>query len=73
MKTRKQGNALVLTVPRKFGLEEGQEFIAMKSSNGGITYIPKEKNIFVEAFEKNEDLRTEDEFLEDKPVGREMI
>lgn len=74
MKTRKQGNAIVLTVPTKFNIEPNQEFVAIKGEMGSITYVPKVKNIFKEALDKNEDLRFEDEFEEDSQlVGREEV
>lgn len=30
MKTRKQGNGIVLTIPAKFGIEENVEYLAVK-------------------------------------------
>lgn len=74
MKTRKQGNALVLTVPKKFNIQADKEFVAVKGELGSITYVPKINNIFEEALEKGEDLRFEDGFTEDSHlVGREEI
>ena len=74
MKTRKQGNTIVLTVPTKFNIEENQEYVAIKGEMGSITYVPKMKNIFREALENNEDLRFEDEFEEDTQLmGREEV
>ncbi|MCC5890244.1 MAG: AbrB family transcriptional regulator [Alkalibacterium sp.] len=74
MKTRKQGNAIVLTVPTKFNIEPDQEFVAIKGEMGSITYVPKVKNIFKEAMDNDEDLRFEDDFKEDnKLVGREEV
>ena len=58
MKARQQGNALVLTIPRKFNIAPDTEFVAFKGENGSITYVPKQKNIFKEAVEKNVSLRT---------------
>lgn len=49
MKTRRQGNAIVLTVPTKFGIDENVDYIAVKGPNDSITFIKKEKNIFDEA------------------------
>ncbi|MGX7394531.1 type II toxin-antitoxin system PemI/MazE family antitoxin [Carnobacterium mobile] len=66
MKTRKQGNVIVLTVPAKFNLQPGQEYVALKGELGSITYVPKVNNIFENALENNETLRFEDEFNEDK-------
>ena len=74
MKTRKQGNAIVLTVATKFNIKENQEYVAIKGEMGSITYVPKMKNIFREALENNEDLRFEDEFEEDTQLmGREEV
>jgi hypothetical protein len=74
MKTRKQGNAIVLTVPSKFNIEQDQEFVAVKGELGSITYIPKVENIFEKAVENEESLRFEDDFEDDKHlVGREEM
>ena len=74
MKTRKQGNAIVLTVPTKFNIEPDQEYMAIKGEMGSITYVPKVKNIFKESLENKEDLRFEDEFKEDSQlIGREEV
>lgn len=54
MKIRKQGNALVLTVPSKFDFQEGQEFIANKGELGSITFVPKIGSIFKDALEQNQ-------------------
>lgn len=43
MKTRKQGNAIVLTVPTKFGIEENVEYSAVKGEDDTITFIKKKK------------------------------
>lgn len=74
MKTRKQGNAIVLTVPTKFNLQPDQEYVAVKGELGSITYVPKVNNIFEKALENNETLRFEDEFNDDKElIGREEV
>lgn len=74
MKTRKQGNAIVLTVPTKFNLQPDQEYVAVKGELGSITYIPKVDNIFEKALDNNENLRFEDEFIEDTNLtGREEV
>lgn len=43
MKTRKQGNAIVLTVPTKFGIEENVEYSAVQGEDDTITFIKKKK------------------------------
>lgn len=74
MKTRRQGNAIVLTVPTKFNIPSDQEYVAIKGEYGSITYVPKLKNIFKEAIENDEVLRFKDDFDEDTHlVGREEV
>lgn len=73
MKTRRQGNAIVLTVPTKFGISENVEYIAVKGPDDSITFIKKEKNIFDEAAAKGEKLDATPGFPDDGPIGREMI
>lgn len=58
MKARLMDNDLVLTIPKKFNISAGTEFVASKSENGSITYIPKQENIFKKAVENQESLRT---------------
>lgn len=74
MKIRKQGNALVLTVPTNFNLQAGQEFIAIKGELGSVTFVPKIGNIFKDALDKGHSLRFNCEFIDDSQiVGREVI
>ncbi|GAA0354209.1 AbrB family transcriptional regulator [Alkalibacterium iburiense] len=73
IKTRKQGNAITVTVPKSLNVEAGEEYIVIKGDGGAFTYIPKEKNIFHEAYERGVDLRVEDEIEEDYPLGRELL
>lgn len=74
MKTRKQGNAIVLTVPTKFNIQPDKEYVAVKGELGSITYVPKIGNIFEQALDNDEDLHFEDEFEEDSnPTGREVF
>lgn len=35
-KTRKQGNSLVITLPAKLGIKEGEEFHIIKKENGTV-------------------------------------
>ncbi|MBU9789444.1 AbrB family transcriptional regulator [Lentilactobacillus sp. IMAU92037] len=46
MKVHKQGNSLVVTVPKKFGIKPGTEVIAVKGRNGSFYYVPKMSNPF---------------------------
>ncbi|MGX7196228.1 type II toxin-antitoxin system PemI/MazE family antitoxin [Enterococcus olivae] len=73
MKTRRQGNALVLTVPSKFGIEENVEYVAVKGRNEAIVFIKKKDNIFEEAFERGGKIDAGSEFSDDSTVGKEMI
>lgn len=74
MKTRKEEDAIILTVPAKFNLQPDQEYVAVKGELGSITYVPKVNNLFKNALENNETLRFEDEFNEDKKsFGREEV
>lgn len=73
MKTRRQGNAIVLTVPSKFGIEENVEYLAIKGANDSITFIKKKKNIFEEAVKNGEKIDASPGFPEERPVGKEMI
>lgn len=74
MKTRKQGDEIVLPVPSKFNIKADQEYVAVEGELGSITYIPKMKNIFNEALANKEDLRFEDDFEEDTQLkGGEEI
>ncbi|API87827.1 hypothetical protein BKP56_00030 [Marinilactibacillus sp. 15R] len=72
MKARKQGNSLTLSIPKKFGVEEGQEFMAFKGRRGGVVYVPVQEDIFEKALEEGRSLRYEESLEEIKPVGREM-
>ncbi|MBO0471054.1 AbrB family transcriptional regulator [Enterococcus sp. DIV0242_7C1] len=73
MKTRKQGNAIVLTIPAKFGIEENIDYIAIKGDDDSITFIKKKANLFKTAFEDNRELEVGDGFPDDNPVGKEQL
>lgn len=73
MKTRKQGNAIVLTVPTKFGIKENVEYIAIKGKNESVTFIKKQPNIFKEAVKNGQTIDAAPGFPDDEPVRREMI
>ena len=45
-KTRKQGNSLVITIPAKLGIKEGEEFLIIKKENGTVALIPKVEDFF---------------------------
>lgn len=46
VKTRKQGNALVITLEKSLDVKEGQEFYSVKQPNGTIALIPKVNDIY---------------------------
>ncbi|MGY3729975.1 hypothetical protein [Lactococcus termiticola] len=41
--TRKTGNSIILTVPSKFNIKEGNEFEPRIDENGVIQFIPVDK------------------------------
>lgn len=73
MKTRKQGNAIVLTIPAKFGIEENVEYLAVKGEDESITFIKKQLNIFKQAFENGKKIDVGEGFPEDSGMGRELF
>lgn len=73
MKTRKQGNAIVLTIPAKFGIEENIDYIAIKGEDESITFIKKQPNLFKVALEKNQKIEVGEGFPDDSAKGKELI
>lgn len=74
VKTRKQGNAVTVTVPKSLDVEPGKEYVVLKGENGAFTYVPKLEDIFEKAEKENLDLRPESDAWEnDETVGRESI
>lgn len=74
VKTRKQGNAITVTVPKSLNIEAGKEYVVVKGENGSFVYVPKVEDIFEKAETEGIDLRTENEWGDDlSPVGRELI
>lgn len=51
IKARKQGNSIMITIPRALGVEEGEEFFFIKKDNGTIMLIPKEEDHFASVTE----------------------
>lgn len=43
VKTRTQGNATVITIPRSFKIEPGRYFEFSRTENGGLMMTPVEK------------------------------
>ncbi|EHO51531.1 type II toxin-antitoxin system PemI/MazE family antitoxin [Lentilactobacillus kisonensis] len=49
MKIQKQGNTLIVTVPKKFEIKPGTEVIAIKGNGNSFSYIPKTQNPFTDS------------------------
>ncbi|MQS52579.1 type II toxin-antitoxin system PemI/MazE family antitoxin [Companilactobacillus mishanensis] len=73
MKTRKQGNALVISIPSKFNIPEGVEYIAMKQEDGSLIFTPKSENIFNSNKSEYQDLRPDEDYLAGKRTYREDV
>ncbi|EHO52105.1 type II toxin-antitoxin system PemI/MazE family antitoxin [Lentilactobacillus kisonensis] len=74
MKARKQGNTLVLSIPKQFQVTEGAEFMSTQAEDGSITYVPKTPNIYEDPKYSNQDLRVKDDILDsDKTTGHEEL
>jgi hypothetical protein len=74
VKARKQGNAVVLTVPATIKVEVNSEFYAIKNEDGGITYSPKIASIYDEDKYGQLGLYSEDEWGQEQELqGREII
>jgi antitoxin MazE len=75
VKTRRQGNSIMVTIPASFNIGENVEFEPIKDENGVISLLPVRHNIYTA--ESNYDLRKamEEENIGDNgtPVGREDI
>lgn len=70
MKVREQGNSLVVTVPKKFGIKPGTEVVAVKGRDGSFYYVPKMSNPFTDP---NVTFNHDKEEFDDSTVGREEI
>lgn len=69
MKVREQGNSLVVTVPKRFGIKSGTEVVAIKGKDGSFMYIPKMENPF-----KDDAVHFQhDEEFDGDSTGREEI
>ncbi|MGM0231385.1 AbrB family transcriptional regulator [Enterococcus sp. AZ091] len=69
-KTRKQGNSLVITIPAKLGLKEGEEFLIVKKENGTVALIPKIEDFFESA--KEGEFSLPELVIEYTPQGGEL-
>lgn len=72
VKARKQGNAVMVTLAKKFNIPEGKEFYITQEKDGTISLIPKIKDYFEGAGE-NEFVDEEDTLATNfKPLGSEL-
>ena len=46
IKTRKQGNSVIITIPASLGVAEGEEFYLQRSDNGIISLVPKIRDYY---------------------------
>lgn len=67
VKTRKQGNAVMVTLASKFNVPEGKTYYIIKESDGTISLIPKIEDYFINAKE-NEFVDQEDELAKNLEV-----
>ncbi|AOF48431.1 MULTISPECIES: type II toxin-antitoxin system PemI/MazE family antitoxin [Enterococcaceae] len=51
VKARKQGNAIMVTLAKKFNVSEGQEFYITQEKDGAISLIPKIEDYFADVVE----------------------
>lgn len=49
VKTRKQGNAIMVTLSKKLNIGEGEEFYITKEDDGTIALVPKVEDYFENA------------------------
>lgn len=70
VKTRKQGNSIMVTIPSALGIEAGEEFFVIKKDNGAVSLIPKVANPFENA--KDGEFYTPEENIEYIPNGNEL-
>lgn len=48
VKTRKQNDSLIITLPSEYNIKENTEYTPMIDENGVISFVPVVKNIFAE-------------------------
>ncbi|MFD1470893.1 type II toxin-antitoxin system PemI/MazE family antitoxin [Companilactobacillus mishanensis] len=46
VKTRKQGNSLMITIPASFNVKENEEYKPMIDENGILSFIPVHENVY---------------------------
>lgn len=60
VKTRKQGNSVMVTISSKFGVPEGKTYYITQETDGTISLIPKIEDYFAEV-KLNEYIDDEDD------------
>jgi hypothetical protein len=74
VKSRKQGNSIVVTLSSKLNIDEGKEFYVYKSASGAITLLPKVEDYFESLKKEDFELSDIDNFSVDyQPQGSEWI
>lgn len=73
VKSRKEGEAVTITIPKKINAEPGVEYYVLKGENGAFTCIPKEENVFKKSAREGRKINMDDEWMDDSPVGRELL
>ncbi|KRK89505.1 type II toxin-antitoxin system PemI/MazE family antitoxin [Lentilactobacillus sunkii] len=75
VKTRKQGNSLVITIPSEFKIDENVEYTPVKDENGVISFVPVHHNIFDENpnYDFKKALKEMDIQDNGKAVGKEDV
>ncbi|MGJ8730960.1 type II toxin-antitoxin system PemI/MazE family antitoxin [Listeria aquatica] len=70
VKARKQGNAIMVTIPSTLEVAMGEEFYVLQKKNGTLLFIPKVQNHFDQTEEGEFD--TPDlNWAYEEPKGRE--
>lgn len=72
VKTRKQGNSIMVTIASKFGVPEGADYYISKEEDGTIILIPKIKDYFENA-KAGEFIDEEDELAKSFVVESRML
>lgn len=71
-KARREGKSIIITIPEKLGVVEGEEFYMQRNDNGTILLVPKIHDYFAGA--KNSEFREPLEWGDIyTPQGREEV
>ncbi|MGM9904101.1 hypothetical protein A5844_002155 [Enterococcus sp. 10A9_DIV0425] len=72
VKTRKQGNAVMVTLASKYGIPAGKTYYISKEDDGTISLIPKIEDYFATA-KQNEFVDKEDELAMNFSVESRLL